>query len=239
MKILTSIFLLSICNLISSQNFKIIKPDIGDSCIVIDSKTDTINNFERLIYIDNRRNTPFKRKINNIKYSEADYKTIKITYNKSIGSIPYNQPVEKLLIPKKWIRLYQYEGKWILFDDNSFVSMAHITDSSIIERDVEGCFSHPITEITKTGTNYNITHTGVDFFDPDKRREFKLIIHMIDKKTKVAVWEFLKYGRSQYILMVPVENISKFNVFHTSSSDGSIPGKHYFDHIDYVKLITD
>ena len=128
--ILIITILTSLANILRGQDFKILKPNLDDSCEVINEIHD--DEFEQIIYIDKKVNSIAKDRISNFNLSEWSLDQIKTGHSevKTNKDIVYNTKHQSL--PDKWIRIGRYNDKWILYNNPAFNIRYILTDSTFI-----------------------------------------------------------------------------------------------------------
>lgn len=162
------------------------------------------------IFIDTSKLSKFYNRISDFtfgRWDQYDYKislkylkehNLKLTTRK-IGDIPH-----------KWIILKQYKGHFYTYSpsDYYFHYKISITDTTFIDYTGEGPYVSKILDFNKIDDRtYAFKLTGI--IDPDRR----LVIHLIDKKNGVAVFEENTKGRSPgYYLMIAADKIRNFPI---------------------------
>jgi hypothetical protein len=143
------------------------------------------------------------------------------------------QTLIPVLLPTRWIPLSQYKGELVLYCSIEFNEKFHLTDSTITEFEMGGPYTKVIKEASVVGNQYSFK-----LYEPYENTVSEINIRIIDKKRKIAIWEFKnQYGSGQR-LFIPVESIPLFNVISTISYDAMMEvGNDITEKVDIEKLL--
>ena len=189
---------------------------------------------EQTIFIDNINNSEFKNKRADFSFNEFD----KQAYQYSLESIKKNNiflnKFEAKDLPKRWIELFQYKGKFYTYYYCDFCGdyRLEFRKNMLLETTCEGPNIISINllkkENSKTFTFERITELN------DKR---KVIIHIIDKEKGIAVFESEINGEVSYKLMLDVTKINQYPmIVNDCKSKQSEFGD--FEEPDFKKLLN-
>ena len=186
------------------------------------------------IFIESDRNSRYYNYISDYSFDEFDGASFNesLDYLKSHQLELQNVSIED--IPRKWIILNQYKGEFYAYKPSDFYFhyKVSITDSAYVDFSGEGPSASKILSFQKMGNNtFQFTLEGMY----SHGRE--LLIHMIDKKAGVAVFEDSSTEREKiYYLMVDADKIRDFPLIVNYCESQ----KHHefdFDKPDFLKLI--
>lgn len=165
---------------------------------------DTVGGELQTIFIDYNANSKFYDLISNFnfhhfdndsyKYSTDYFKEQKITLGKAKPVIPWTN----------WVTLKQYKGKYYAYHpcDFLFHFRQSINDSTFIDWTGEGPVANKIIEQKKINNKtYEIILTGI------YRQDRKLIIHILDKKKGIAIFEEKSGNDRKVYLMIAANKI--------------------------------
>lgn len=144
-------------------------------------------------------------------------------------------------IPREWVPVYSYKGKFYLYQaaESDLEGRLIITDTTLIHQWAydDGVLSQPILAVKKIANDKWIFKTSD--LDQPKPGIDTLIIHIINTKTMLSVWEeFNNLRGHNYQLYVPREDANKFDMIVNRSDGRSKIGEFMFDKIDYQKLVN-
>jgi hypothetical protein len=233
--------LIVIISLISSQtlfgqSFKYINPEVGDSCTIIRSIIDSANFYEQLVYIDNKINSKQKNYVKDFKTNEDDLELITSSYNKIIQDYGYkpNKLTEKL--PQKWVRLYKYNGDWILYNNIEFNFRFMLNDSSLITFYMDGPMSKVIVGYNKTRNVHKFKLLDYDWYDTKSTYIEELNIYVIEPEKYITLWEFQSKNGSEQLIMIPEERTKDFSIIAIRTTDLMGNEQDILDEIEFKKL---
>ena len=123
--------------------------------------------------------------------------------------LPALRRVETFGLPKDWIPLHFYKGRPCAYVPCQLDSpcQRRLTDSLIAERGFDVFFTPLISSEKQSESLY---HFEIEDYRTLKTAD--LYIHIIDKKTKAAVWKYRYPNKEEYILMIPIESVSCFDL---------------------------
>ena len=166
-------------------------------------KKDSVYGTAQSIYFENNSNSQFYDAINYwgfLPYDQESY-TYSINYLKENKELLTKKPP---VIPfTKWVLLEQYKGKFYAYHPCDFLShlRVSINDTTFIDWTGEGPVANKIIDQKKINElTYEFKLTGYD-------KDRKLVIHIIDKKKGIAVFEETKNGGNFYYLMIMSDKI--------------------------------
>lgn len=166
---------------------------------------DTINGKLQSIFIDNNKDSEFYNKISHFNFGKFDNDNYKY-------STDYLKKNKLALVKTKptiswtnWVALKQYKGSFYAYHpcDFLFHFKQSINDTTFIDWTGEGPIANKIIEQKKIDNKtYEIRLTGIH--DQDR----KIIIHIIDRKKGIAVFEQTTNGADKlYYLMIAADKI--------------------------------
>ena len=204
--------------------------------------TDTIffkrergKDFYHIIYVEKNRQSTFYTKLLDFKMDKHD--TSVYIQNWSAFDKDLRKPVKKFKLlgfARQWLPVYKYKNKYYLYypGDTGLENRKMITDSTICYSNMDGWFPYQMLSL-KQRDNKSWTF-GMSSFGKAKST---LTIHIIDNKTKLAVWEDgnrnAAYG---YGLYVPRDDAAKFDMI-VNYTNGDLPDEFEFDKIDFKALL--
>ena len=154
---------------------------------------------------------------------------------KSHGSL---QKVNTFGLPIDWIPLHFYKGVPCAYVpcEVDVPVQRRLSDSLLIYRYLEVDFT-PLEKSDKLSESlYHFAFAATDWSSAGD-----LYIHIIDKKTKAAVWEYHYQDEEEYILMIPVESVSSFDLIVCSAPYQKYFGnqQELFDKVDVKALLEE
>jgi hypothetical protein len=227
--ILTNFFLIGNC-----QDFKYIKPKLTDSTKVVKTEIDTINQFERIYYIDNAINSQAKTELSNFEVVNTDpSESIGLTYLGILKNLKNNPQKINSNLPERWVKIFKYKGDWILFND---VPNYLLTDSCLITIPMDDPVSSVIVDYKEEKNKYDYSLLSYNWENPTINQKYDLQIKIIDTKRLIALWRFEFQGQVTYDLMIPINQVSHFPVMVMLETDLMDDENDIFDKIDCEKL---
>ncbi len=186
------------------------------------------------IYFDNNRNSKFYKNINYWKFIEFD----KESYKQSIKYLKKNKLKLIKTIPiipwTKWVTLKQYKGKFYAYYPCDFYGhfRQSINDTTFIDWTGEGPIANKIINQIKIDPNtYEFKLAGFYY----KNR--KLIIHIIDHKKGIAVFEDTNNGSNRnYYLMIESTKLNTVPLIVNNCETEKQP-ELGFDKTNFVELL--
>jgi len=209
----------------------------GDTTFILRGKT---KHYYHAIYIEKNRESTFYQQLTDFTFDKWDIESFKGNYEaiKKMYSNPY-KVFKHPALPTEWLPLYSYKGTYYLYapSDWGYAGRRIITDSTLVYWDMDGPSPMPLTTFQKNNDKkYSLTHFQPYNTDGNTNQ---IIIHIIDSKNKIAVWEFTNEAKDyQYQLYVPKENAKNFDMIN-NYCDYMKQMEFKFDTIDYKKLIKD
>lgn len=185
----------------------LIVPLIFLSPIIFGQKNVLYKSKYQTIFIDDEGNSKFKKEKSNFSFDDFD----KTTFENSLKTIINNKIILKNFdigsLPKKWIELFQYKGQFYTYYYCDFCGdyKLEFKKNMIVETNCEGpnviavSYFHKINSKTFELKTFN-----------ESNESTKTIIHIIDFKKGVAVFEKLIGKESSYQLMLDVSKINQF-----------------------------
>ena len=226
MKNILTIFLLLTCGLCFGQS-------VGKDTTFIFKQT--IDGELQTIFIDNNKNSKAYDKISHFnfqyfdnesyKYSTDYFKEHQLSLTKAAPLIPW----------ANWVTLKQYKGKFYAYHpcDFLFHFRQSINDTTFIDWTGEGPVASKIIEQKKIDNKtYEFKLTGIS--DQDR----KIVIHIIDAKKGIAVFEQTTNGTDKrYYLMIVADKIKSVPIIvnHCPTQKQS---ELEFDNTDFKTLLT-
>ena len=219
------------------QEFEYLKPSLDDSCEVIKKVVDKENYFEQLTYIDRKVSSKPKEIVSDFTLSDKKMYQIKSSFEeiRNHQNLEINKFDSEL--PEKWINIYKYKGEWMFYNDIEFNDKFILTDSLLINFDMDGLYSDVIINLKKKGNQYTFRIVGLAWGNHQANSEYELIIHIIDPTYKIAVWEFHRNDREYFSLKAPADMIGKFPIVNILATDLIANESEMFDKVDLKKLI--
>ena len=232
-----TIILISFIRLVHGQDFKYLEPNLGDSCSIIVTKIDSVNFYEQLVYIDYKTNSNLKERVADFRLTENRLNEISQTYYELVKNVNAKGSKFNHQLPEKWIKLNTYKGEWILYDDIEFNPRYILTDSTLVNFNMDGLYSNIIKEHKSKGKNYQFTLFDLTFDTPPSNREYTLNIKIIEDENMISVWEFIRDGRKYYSLMIPESKKINFPIIGIMTTDLMGDETEMLDKIDFDTLI--
>lgn len=196
---------------------------------------DTVDGGIQSIFIDNNKDSKFYKSISNFnfhffdaaryKYSTDYLKEHKLALTKVKPVIPWTN----------WVILKQYKGKFYVYHpcDFLFHFRQSVNDTTFIDWTGEGPVANKIIGQKKIDSKtYEFKLAGI--YDQDRR----LIIHIIDLKKGIAVFEQITNGKDKrYYLMIAAEKIKSVPIIvnYCPTQKQTELG---FDKTDFKALLT-
>jgi len=237
MKTLTFIGLLLLC-FISTKYQKATLPVSARN----KKSTDTIflrrergKDFYHIIYIEKNRQSTFYTKLLDFKMDKQD--TNAYIQNCRDLDEDLRKSVKKFRLfgfARQWLPVYKYKHKYYLYypGDTGVENRKMITDSTICYSYMDGWFPYQMLSV-KQRDNKSWTF-GMSSFGKAKST---LNIHIIDNKTKLAVWEDNAMSTQYfYGLYIPREYAAEFDMI-VNYTNGDLPDEFEFDKIDFKALL--
>ncbi len=186
------------------------------------------------IFIDTNSASEFYDQISDFTFAEFDQKS----YSSSLNYLKANKIVsaKKTIkwIPLKWIILKQYKDKFYTYKPSDFLSHFKISiiDSAFIDYTGEGPIANKIIDFVKVDDKtFKFRLTSINIEDRT------LIIHIIDKKNGIAVFEDTSKGKNKFFyLMISADKIRKKPII-VNYCETEKQLEYHFDKPNYSKLL--
>lgn len=210
-----------------SYSFKYLKPNLDDSCTIIQHILEEESKQEFVTYLDTKYWPEQKGILADFSYQESELKNIYPPYKDLLKGRQQN--LTSMDLPKRWVPLHQYKNELVLYCSIEFNEKFLLNDSMLVEFEMGGPFTKVIQETKKTDKKYLIT-----FYEPYP----ELTIHIIDKQKLITAWETKSKNGSSYRLFIPIESIPYFDIICTISYDAMVEPEHdFFEKIDVEKML--
>lgn len=217
----------------SCQDFKYLNPKLTDSTEIIKKEIDSENQFERLYYIDNRKNSDLKKNLINFgikdKASAENLEQIYSEILKNMGTKPKKNESE---LPEKWVKIFKYKNKWILYDD---LPKYILTDSCLVTVPMDDPYPSIINDFEYNDQKYELQLISYNWENPKTNVHERLVIKLVDKKKMIFLWKFVYDNQLTYSLMIPIEQVGNFPIMNFLTTDFMGDEDEIFDKIDYKK----
>jgi predicted transcriptional regulator len=190
------------------------------------------------VYIDhNRQSAAYKRLLNfNLnKYDVNDYRE-----NYRIMKSRHHAPLKKFNLAgllKQWMPLYLHKGKYYIYSPSEWgtIDRRILTDSTMMYWFMDGLTPEPYQQVKKI--NNHTYAFKLHSFYTDNPGNTTIIIHIIDPKNQIAIWEDTgEKGASHYGLYIPRQNARNFDLIVNSCLTEKT-NEFEFDKVDYAKLL--
>jgi hypothetical protein len=232
MKIKINLFILSFIVITGNcQSFKYLKPHLTDSTTIITSITDTINSYEKLVYIDFKKHSDLKDNLINFNATDKNMiESISKTYYGALKNEKIKPAKVKISIPDKWVKLNKYHGNWMLLDD---IPKFVLTDSCLVIIDMDDPFSNVIKNISHFDNLYHFNLIAYNWKNPKINIEYSLEIKILDSKRMITFWKFDFNDQSEYYIMIPCTQVINFPIIGILTTDFLGDENNIFDAIDF------
>lgn len=232
--ILTLLFFIN--NILTCQDFNYIKPDLDDSCKIINSISDTARMYEQLVYIDYKKDSKLKRSLTDFKLTDSRKKQIHDSYNSIRKSSELSFSKLEHSLPDNWVKIHKYKGDWILYNDIEFNNRYILSDTALISFDMDGIYADPLIDYKFKDNKYKIKFASLSWGDSQSVSEHKLDIKIIDAQFLITIWRFERNGRIYYDFMIPVKNIKMFPIIGILTTDLMGDESDILDTVDFEKM---
>jgi hypothetical protein len=215
-----------------------------------DVQTDTIfisrekgKDYYHKVYIEQNRQSPFYKELTDFKMDKFELDEYEENCRELKKRFP--APLKKFNLqglPKEWIPLYKYKGKYYVYypSEEGNEGRRIITDSTMVYWFMDGPRPEPFLNAKRI--QENIWYLSINSYFKNmtafkNRPDAKLIIHIIDPKNKIAVWEDKSQPVDErYELYIPKEYAGNFDMVVNYCLQ-SKTGEFQFDTIDYAALL--
>ena len=196
---------------------------------------DTVDGEVQSIFIDNNKDSKFYDRISHFKFQHFDkdsykystdyFKEQKLTLNKAKPVLPWTN----------WVTLKLYKGQFYAYHpcDFLFHFRQSVNDTTFVDWTGEGPVANKILEQKKIDSKtYEFKLTGI--YEQDR----KIIIHIIDFKKGIAVFEQITNGTDKrYYLMIAADKISSVPII-VNYCPTQKQTELQFDETDFKTLLT-
>jgi len=193
--------------------------------------------FYHAIYINKNRKTIEYKWLSDFSFDENELQTYKAYFKNYIEKQDgIYKKVNATELPKNWIPIYQYQNKFYLYGPSDWgnADKRIINDSSFVIWYMDGPVPIPLISVKQDSNKYLLEMKGY-FNKVDKKQ--RLVIHQIDQKTKLSVFEFLDNSEKyRYQLYVPKESINHFDMI-VNYCEHQKQLEFKFDEINFKALI--
>ncbi len=192
--------------------------------------------FYYVVYIEHNRQSPSYKAVLDFKPDSNEKSDYQENYKVAKEYTPAKFKKYDLSdLPKEWLPLYLHKGKYYLYAPSDWGNLGRrvLTDSTIVYWPMDGPTPFPVMALKKPNKDtYNFKlHSAYD------TTTSQLIIHIIEPKNKIAVWENQgQKGPYRYSLFVPRQNAKNFDMV-VSYCKTSKTAEFQFDNIDYATLL--
>ncbi len=171
--------------------------------------------FYHAIFIEQNRKSEYYKDLSDFSFSKFENldDANNVLRKKKIRLKKFNT----LGLPKEWLPLNLYKGKYYLYAPSDWGNLGRriICDSSLIFWFMDGPTPYAFQSIKKyNDTTYSLRTRNYLYACEGCVSPEILNIYIIDKKNKIAVWEYKseKEKNYTYCLYVSKENIKKFDI---------------------------
>jgi hypothetical protein len=191
--------------------------------------------YRHIIYVEKNRQSIFYTKLLDFKMDQSD--TNAYIQNCRAFDEDLRKPVKKFRLwglARQWLPVYKYKGKYYLYypGDTGVENRKMITDSTICYSNMDGWLPEQMLSVKQSDNKTWVF--GMSSFGKAKST---LTIHIIDNKTKLAVWEDDNRSAAyRYGLYVPRDYAAKFDMV-VNYTNGDLPDEFEFDKIDFKALL--
>ncbi|MFB6344044.1 hypothetical protein ACE1ET_20165 [Saccharicrinis sp. FJH62] len=233
---LTLTLLIFINNVLICQDFKYIKPDLGDSCEIISSISDTAEMYEQLVFIDYKKDSKLKRSLADFKLTDSRINQIRDSYNRIQEKSDNSSSKHEYNLPNNWIKIHKYRGEWILYDDIEFNSRYILSDTALISFFMDGTYAEPLIDFKSKDKKYKFKFASLSWDDSQSISEHKLDIKIIDPQLLIAIWRFESDGSIYYNFMIPEKNKEMFPIIGIITTDLMGNESNILDSVDFEEI---
>jgi hypothetical protein len=169
---------------------------------------------------------------------KPDSEEIMAAYQSASDGKYYSKKVKMNGLPSNWLPVHQYNGKLHLYfpPDLSTINKTTITDSLFVSLSFDYTLM-PLEDIQKVDENTYDVRVIPPVYNQQLNR---LIIHIIDPVTQLAVWEYPGQDASlRYGLYIPVKKAHLLPLISHVTSGEKPRTFERFDRIDYGKLLKE
>lgn len=188
------------------------------------------------VYIEkNRQSAEYKRLLNfKMDTTEAaGYHESYLSFKQKVKSRLKKASIAGL--PTQWMPAYRYQNKYYIYSPSEWgnIDRRIITDSTIVYWDMED----PFPELLSLTGHIGNTYTFKTSHYMSGAKSSKLVIHIVDTVTKLAVWEdFSQPLPYRYGLYIPRGQATRLDMIVNYCAQNKV-FEFQFDKIDYAALL--
>ncbi len=185
------------------------------------------------VYIDSEKNPKiYNRLINFNELQQNTYDTLNKTSTDK--NLLKSSTFITSGLPKNWLPLYQYKNNYFLYApcDWGTAGRRVITDREFIYWDMMGL--HSVSLISSNQPSDYTYEIITENMSREKSERTKIIIHIIDPDTKMAIFEF--YDINTKKLYIPVESAARYGLI-VNDCRNQKQFEYKFEEIDFSKLL--
>ncbi|MBS1530910.1 MAG: hypothetical protein JSU01_11415 [Bacteroidetes bacterium] len=195
------------------------------------------------VYIEQNRRSPLYTELMDFKMDKSELDEYKGNYRDLKKHFP--APLTKYDLQglsREWIPLYKYKGKYYIYSPSEEGNEGRriITDSTMVYWFMDGPNPQPLLGVRRVKGNtwyLNVNSYFKNISGFPNRPDAKLIIHIIDPKNKIAVWEDKSQPQAdRYELLISKDYAKNFDMIVNRSIQTKVP-EFQFDKIDYAALL--
>lgn len=196
-------------------------------------------------FIDENRNSEMYSRIDQSYLSKEELASISESIKELKDSSKNSVNQNKINIPKKWVELHQYKNKYYVYkpsdgmynptysfvDDSTFVKLGGMWDVQMVSKVSKRDAKTYIFDMVGT-SYYNSFDDGIK----SKIIKTEIVIHFIDLKKQIALWDFYIWGERCQVLMIPLDRIKDYPLIVNNQSCMKCPFEfNNWDKIDFNK----
>jgi len=189
-------------------------------------------------FIDPNKSSKYYKILTNFSFRKHDSENYisELKYVKDKGDIVNKFSIKG--ISKKWCMLYTYKSKYYVYipNDGGTFRRFQLTDSAAIGWNMDGPYPEILKSFEKLSAN---TYKIVAYPELVNAEAYTLIIHIIDAKRQIAVFEYILGGTlpNRYELRVSADKVKDFPIIINKSSDAW--DDFNFDKPNFEELLKD
>jgi len=188
---------------------------------------------DNIIFIEKNRESVFYRKLLDFNLDALDSNQYAQSRAELAQSVKHFIKHKLPELPGQWLPVNRYKQNYYLYypADLGVAGRKMITDSTICSSHMDGIDPQAVMSVLKKDRytwDFKVKSLAVGVYH--------IIIHIIDRKTKLAVWEEFDEKQPRYELYVPVEYAKNFDMI-VNYTDGDLPDEFEFDKIDFKAIL--